>query len=261
MSPPEPAARWRVLVIGIAAGEPGQLTGDAVAAMGQVEVFLAADKRSEVGELLALRRRLCDAVLGAGFRLVAVPDPERDAGPDRASYEAAVSDWHRARAAADVAAIRSELPSGGTVGYLVWGDPSLYDSTLRKVALIAELGLPITVEVFPGLSSPTLLAAAHQITLNRVGLPVHITTGRRLADDWAVVPGDVLVMLDGRDHLAALAERAPDAYVYWGALLGLSDQSLVAGRLGDVVGQIAAKRAALRAEHGWVMDTYLVRRP
>lgn len=65
-------------------------------------------------------------------------------------------------------------------------------------------------------------------------------------------------MLDGHprfDHLD------PDLTIYWGAFLGGADEILIAGRLGDVTDEILAVRAAARARHGWVMDTYLLRAP
>ena len=49
---------------------------------------------------------------------------------------------------------------------MVWGDPSLYDSTLR----IAERLDPIpSVKVVPGITSIQALAAAHQIPINDLG--------------------------------------------------------------------------------------------
>jgi precorrin-6A synthase len=48
--------------------------------------------------------------------------------------------------------------------------------------------------------------------------------------------------------------------IYWGAYLGTADEILIAGRLGDVMGDIKAARTCARWERGWLMDTYLLRR-
>jgi precorrin-6A synthase len=69
----------------------------------------------------------------------------------------------------------------------------------------------------------------------------------------------VVVMLDGGLACAGLVERFADLRIYWGAQLGLEDEALVSGKLSEVIGEIRAKRAAIRAARGWVMDTYLLR--
>jgi precorrin-6A synthase len=249
---------WRALVIGIGSGVPGQLTADATAAMRAVDVFLVADKRAETSDLVTMRTELCAAVIDHDrYRVVALPDPARQTG----AYLEDVAVWHRRRAAGQAAAVRAELPDGGTVGFLVWGDPSLYDSTLRQLELIRGTGLDLDVRVVPGLSSPTLLAAAHRIVLNQVGRPVHVTTGRRLVEEYDPAHGDVVVMLDGGLVCAELAEDHPELVIYWGAQLGLADETLVAGPLVEVIDRIRSERRRLRARRGWVMDTYLLRRP
>ena len=63
---------------------------------------------------------------------------------------------------------------------LVWGDPSLYDSSLRIVDRLRDDGLDIRVRVIPGITSLQALTAAHAIPLNRLGAPVLITTGRQV---------------------------------------------------------------------------------
>jgi precorrin-6A synthase len=43
--------------------------------------------------------------------------------------------------------------------------------------------------------------------------------------------------------------------------VGSKDEILISGRVAEVGHQIAAARAAARRRHGWIMDTYLLRRP
>jgi precorrin-6A synthase len=248
----------RVFVIGIGSGQPEHLTGEAVAALNAVDVFLVADKGRAKQDLVALRTALCAAVIEHDrYRVVEVPDPERDVA---GGYETGVRDWHATRAAAYAEVIRS-VPDGGTVGFLAWGDPALYDSTIRIVESVAALGVDLALTVVPGISSVQLLAARHRIVLNRVGRPVHLTTGRRLVEEYSPALGDVVVMLDGELTCAGLVDRHPDLTIYWGAQLGLPDEALVAGRLATVIDAIADTRQAVRQRRGWVMDTYLLRPP
>ena len=246
-----------MLVIGIGSGQPEHLTGEAVAALNSVDVFLVADKGSAKHDLVALRTALCRSVIEHGrYRVVEVRDPERESA---GGYEAGVRDWHAARAAAYAEVLRTALPDGGTAGFLAWGDPSLYDSTIRIVESVADLGVDLELTVVPGISSVQLLAARHRIVLNRVGQPVHVTTGRRLVAEYSPRLGDVVVMLDGDLACAGLVDRHPDLVIYWGAQLGLPDEALVSGRLVDVLEPIRATRNAIREHRGWVMDTYLLR--
>ena len=246
--PPQPPGR-RIRVIGIGSGHPGHLTGDAWAALSAVDYVVAAEKRGD-DPLLAVRRALCEKVR---IPLVVVPDPERDRA-DPADYPGAVADWHAARVAA-YAQVLADRP--GDVGFLVWGDPSLYDSTLRMVEqLAADTGC--TYDVVPGISSPQLLAAAHRIVLHRVGEPVLVTTGRRLSADVAADHDNLVVMLDG--HLACRDLDPDDWLIWWGANLGTAGERLEHGPLGATLPAIERARAAASAADGWVMDTYLLRR-
>ncbi|MFL6171664.1 MAG: precorrin-6A synthase (deacetylating) [Marmoricola sp.] len=242
----QPPQGPRARIIGIGSGHPGHLTGEATDALATVDYVIAAAKNDD-DPLLAVRRQLCEH---HGTELVAVTDPARDRD-DPADYDRAVRDWHAARVAA-YAEVLDSRP--GTVGFLVWGDPSLYDSTIR---IVEALGIPY--DVIPGVSAPQLLAAAHGIVLHPVGHPVLATTGRRLAAEVAAGHRNLVVMLDGRLACLELADL-PDWQIWWGANLGTESQRLVRGRLDVVADEIAAARAAAGAEAGWVMDTYLLRR-
>ena len=66
----------QVLVIGMGSGRPEHLTGEAVAALNAVDVFLVADKGSAKHDLVALRTELCAAVIGHDrYRVLEVPGP------------------------------------------------------------------------------------------------------------------------------------------------------------------------------------------
>lgn len=251
-----------IRVIGIGTGSPAHVTGQAVAALRECDVFLVADKGEVKDELVVVRRAICEQFLDEGtYRIVTVTDPERgpDAERDKAAYRTGVDAWHAARADRYAEIIES-LPDGETVGFLVWGDPAFYDSTIRIVDAVARR-VPLRTQVIAGLSAIQVLAAEHGVVLNGIGQPVHITTGRRLLDEWSVDLGTVVVMLDGTLRCRELVERAPDLTIHWGAYLGLPQQVLRTGRLADVIDGIVGVRTRLREEHGWVMDTYALTVP
>jgi len=244
-----------IRVIGFGMG-PQHLTPEASAALSSCDYVIAAAK-SDDDPLLGVRRAICEQY---GVELVAVPDPERDRvstssttgersttgdGPTR--YDRAVLDWHDARAAAYRTVIESR---GGTVGFLVWGDPALYDSTIRVVRRLSE-----DYDVVPGISAPQLLAARHRIVLHEVGRPVHITTARRLPEAVAAGETNIVVMLGSTPALGDLAAWQ----IWYGANLGAPGEQLLAGRVADL--DLDAARERARAIDGWVMDVYLLRRP
>ena len=252
----------QALVIGIGSGNPDHLTREAVAALNQVDMFLMADKGAAKHDLISLRAELCRTLITHDhYRFVEVPDPERgpDLERDATDYRAGVAAWHDARAQRYAEIINAEVGDGETIGFLVWGDPAFYDSTIRIVKSITDLGVDLDLTVIPGISSIQLLAARHKIILNRIGHPVHVTTGRRLLEEYSPILGDVVVMLDGELACGGLVKRFGDLLIYWGAQLGLPDEVLISGRLSEVIQEIRAKRAAVRAARGWVMDTYLLR--
>lgn len=247
-----------LLVIGIGAGDPEQLTLEAVAALRSAEVFFVFGK-DNAPELAEVRRRVCRRFRpDGGYRIVEIPDPPRDR--TAADYAGAVHDWRTARTAELARAVTTELGPAGTGGILVWGDPTLYDGTLRILESIREVGGPaLDYRVIPGISSVQLLTARHRIPLNQVARPVHITTGRRLKEGVPSGVDDVVVMLDA--GLACVELRGePGWHIYWGAYLGTEDEALMAGPLDKVIDEIAETRRRLRARKGWIMDTYLLRR-
>lgn len=248
----------RMLLIGIGAGDPGYVTQQAIGALNEVDVFFVMEKAG-AEDLVALRLELCERFIEEqSYRIVAVRDPERDR--TAAAYASAVDEWRRARAEIWERLIAEELPEDGVGAILVWGDPSLYDSTLTIMdSIIATGRVRFAVEVIPGISAIAALCARHAIALNRVGEAVHITTGRRLArEGLAPNAPDVVVMLDAHCSFAALRDEPVD--IYWGAYLGTPDEILIAGALGDVADEIERVRAAARERKGWIMDTYLLRR-
>ncbi|HEX2401175.1 MAG TPA: precorrin-6A synthase (deacetylating), partial [Mycobacterium sp.] len=233
----------RIHVIGIGAGDPDYLTAQAVDALNDTQVFFAMDKGSNKDDLVELRRQICERFIREpGYRFVELPDPPRAKDGD---YRQAVADWHAARAQVWADAIRNELEPGGIGAFLAWGDPSLYDSTLRILDTVAT-HVDIDYDVIPGITAIQALTARHRIPLNDVGEPVLVTTGRQLRDTG--LSGSAVVMLDGD---CSFLQCPPETRIWWGAYLGTPDELLVSGTVGEVGSRIAELRADARARHGW----------
>lgn len=248
----------KIFVIGIGAGDPDQLTVQATRALSQLDVVFVMDKGGDKQDLMGLRKLLCDRYIHKPYRVVELADPVRD--PSIADYQTRVERWHEQRVALYEATILREMRDSESAGVLAWGDPSLYDSTLRLLdQLRTRDAFAFEYSVIPGITSIAALTASHRIPLNRIGGPVLITTGRKLAERG--LPSDcddVVVMLDG-DH-AFQKIPAQDVYIYWGAYLGTKAEILRAGKLSELAQDIANVRTTARAAHGWIMDIYLLRR-
>ena len=238
-------------VIGIGAGDPEYVTAQAIRALNDTQVFFAMDKGEAKSDLVALRREICARfITDPGYRFVELTDPKRATDGD---YSQAVAEWHTARARLWANAIRTELGPDGVGAFLAWGDPSLYDSTLRILEQVAE-HVEFSFDVIPGITAVQALTARHRIPLNDVGEPVLITTGRQLRNSG--LTGSAVVMLDGE---CSFLGCPPQTRIWWGAYLGTPDEILAAGTVGEDGERIASLRAEARARHGWIMDTYLLR--
>jgi len=246
-----------ISVVGIGSGDPQHLTVQAIAELNAADVVFMMDKGEDARDLLDVRKDICDRYITGACRIVTAADPPRDRSSP--AYAAAVEDWRARRAEIYERLIGTELGPDGRGAFLAWGDPAIYDSTLHILRdVLARGAVTFAIRVIPGISSVQALAAQHQISLTRTGRPLHITTGRRLADDgFPANADDVVVMLDAR---AAFAAADGDDEIYWGAYVGTADEILIAGRVRDVAARIVAEREAARERLGWIMDTYLLRR-
>jgi precorrin-6A synthase len=244
-----------ISLIGIGCGDPAQLTLAAISAINAADLILIPRKGEEKSDLADLRRDICARVLTSGkTRLVEFDLPERDA--DREHYRSGVDDWHDAVAAVWSREIRENLGDGGRVAFLIWGDPSLYDSSLR----IARRLLPAPkIEVIPGVTAIQALCAAHAVPLNEIGAPFLVTTGRQLREGgWPQGVETVVVMLDGGAAFRSLDPAG--MHIWWGAYLGMPHQIIFSGPLAEIGAKIADARAQARAKHGWIMDVYILKR-
>jgi precorrin-6A synthase len=247
-------------LVGIGTGNPDHVTREGARALNAADLILVPHKGAGKADLAELRLQLCkELVTNPSTQVVGFEMPERDA--DDPDYPSAVNRWHDAIAGVWLATLSAHWPASGAerrVALLVWGDPSLYDSTLRIADRLA-VQLPVKVTVVPGITALQALTAAHCIALNEINAPVTITTGRQLQDyGWPESSETVAVMLDGQCAFKHLAPKG--IKIWWGAYLGMPQQICIAGPLAEVSERIQAERLAARAAHGWVMDTYLMRR-
>lgn len=247
-------AHWRkwgwalteLWLVGIGTGNPDHVTLEGQRALRAARVVLIPRKGDGKEDLADLRQSILHQA-GATARVIHFDMPVRD---ETRPYHQRVEQWHDEIAARWTEAL-AEVD--GPVALLVWGDPGLYDSTLRIAARIPEM----SVRVVPGITALQALTAAHAIPFNTVNGAVVVTTGRRLRDHgWPEGAETVCVMLDGQCSFQALD---PAIRIWWGAFLGMPEQLLDHGTIGAVSARIAAARAEARARHGWVMDCYLLR--
>ncbi|WP_246734656.1 precorrin-6A synthase (deacetylating) [Chelativorans sp. ZYF759] len=242
-------------LIGIGTGNPEHLTLQAIREMRDCDLILLPRKGADRQDLADLRRGICEEHLGATTRIVEFDMPVRNEAI--ISYRQRVDAWHDEIAERWMEAI-SAHGTAGRVGLLVWGDPSLYDSTIR-IAERLSTRVDLQLTIIPGVTSLQGLTAAHGIPLNEIAKPVVITTGRRLREEGFPDGADtVAVMLDGECSFTCLDPAGLD--IWWGAYVGMAQEAIMAGPLRDLAGPIETRRAELRAENGWIMDIYLLRR-
>lgn len=244
-------------LVGIGSGNPDHLTLQAIKTLEAADLILLPRKGDEKTELADLRRSIVSDVLKQAPKVVEFDYPIRDANTPK--YLDGVNTWHDALAQIWAECIQSHAVPDAHVALMVWGDPSLYDSTLRIADRLAAHDLQVGVSVVPGITSLQMLTAAHAIPLNELGAPVLITTGRQLRDHgWPIGADTVAVMLDGEcsfQHLPSEGIR-----IWWGGYVGMPQQVLRSGPLQDVAGDIIRTRAEARDQNGWIMDIYLLRK-
>jgi precorrin-6A synthase len=249
--------RRKIMVIGIGAGNPDFITIQAIEAMNRADVFFIPDKGAEKAELRLVRHSIIERhVRNASVRTVEYKVPSRRR--DRGSYEEAVAAWHAQIGEAYRRLILEDLGESEIGAFLVWGDPTLYDSTLRVLEdLRLTGGFELEYDVIPGISSVQALAAEHRVPINAIGRAVLVTNGRALEGS---LPDNVdsLVVLLNVDKALQTCDGELDAY--WGAYVGMPEEILISGKLKDVAADIERVRSAARQKNGWVMDCLMLKK-
>ena len=244
----------KLLLVGIGTGNPEHLTLQAVRALNAADLIMIPRKGPDKADLADLRRAICiEVVTNPATRVVHFDLPTRDPS---AAYLDGVEAWHAAIAGVWTETMAAHAGPSATVALLVWGDPSLFDSTLR---IAARLQPAPEISVIPGITAIQALTAAHAMPLNQLASPFTVTTGRQLsASGWPAGVDTLVVMLDGACAFQTLDPQGVS--IWWGAYLGMPDEIIRAGPLGEMGPVIAADRSAARTRHGWIMDVYILRR-
>ena len=244
-----------LLLVGIGTGNPEHLTLQAIRALNSADLILIPRKGMDKADLADLRRSICaEVVTNSATRIVEFDLPRRDRS--HADYRRGVDDWHQAIAKVWSDTIRSELSGSGSVAFLIWGDPTLYDSTLR---IASRLEPAPNVRVIPGITSIHALTASHAIPLTDIGAPFLVTTGRLLRDaGWPAGADTLVVMLDGDCAFQHLDPAG--VTIWWGAYVGMAQEIILAGALSETAPRILHARAEAREKNGWIMDVYVLRR-
>lgn len=246
----------KLFVVGIGTGNPEHLSMQAISALNRTDVIFIPTKGEEKSALAAIRTTICDRYISRPYALFQYPISARNAAIG--DYTQRVLDWHDLIAQSYVDMF-AKAPDDAVGALLVWGDPGLYDSTLRILESVkAKSDLVFDIEVIPGITAIAALTSAFAIPLNTIGNSVTITTGRRLMAGFPEGVDSAVVMLDGRKAFAGIDPTG--VHIYWAAYAGMDDQILIEGPLAEVREQISATRDAARARHGWIMDIYLLRR-
>ena len=244
----------KLTLIGIGTGNPDHLTLEAVRAINAQDLILIPRKGEGKADLAELRHEICAEILtNPDTKIVEFDLPVRD--EETLDYRKRVDDWHDAIAQVWAQTIAA-YPGAERAALLVWGDPSLYDSTLR---IASRLNPQPQMQVIAGITSLQALTAAHAIPINEIGAPFVVTTGRRLRDEgWPAGVDTAAIMLDGA---CAFQDLPGDKFhIWWGGYVGMREQIICAGPLHEVRDKIIRMRADARAAHGWIMDIYVLRK-
>jgi len=148
------------MIIGIGAGDPGFVTLAAVEAMKRAQVIFMPDKGEEKAGLnrvrLQMLQRFVDKPL---YRLVdfEIPERRKAATPE---YRESIEAWRAKVEAAYRKLFTEDLGEDETGAFLVFGEPALYDGTLRILKEMQANGWGFDLQVIPGISAPQALAVA-----------------------------------------------------------------------------------------------------
>ena len=152
-----------------------------------MDLFLVADKGPAKRDLAALRTTICQTFIEHDFRM------SRCLTPSEIERRATIPK----RFETGMLRACRRMRRSSTNSYLLaapwdsWSGVTRRSTTARsgwrRVCRI--MGIDVELRVVPGISSLQLLAARHQIALNRIGGSVHVTTGRRLIEEYSPASG------------------------------------------------------------------------
>ena len=242
----------KIFLVGMGTGNTEHITKEGIKILKKSDLILLPKKSSKKQELLDIRKKICTSIIRNKSLIKEYKIPER---LKSSSYYKSVNTWHE-KISQNIMGIISKFEKKNlNLTFLIWGDSSLYDSTLR---MISKMNINYKLKIIPGISSIQALTSAHLISLNEIGESVLITTGRKLNDKKFIDNQRVIVLLDGKCSFKKL--NVDNYYIWWGAYLGMKKQILVKGLLKDVIKKIITLRNKSQKINGWIMDTYLLKK-
>ncbi|MCU4138378.1 MAG: Precorrin-2 methylase [Thermodesulfobacteria bacterium] len=240
----------KVYLIGMGPGNLKYLTLEAVDLIKRLPLFLIPLKSSKKTYLTEKRKEILYKIRkDRNFKIVEIPFPERKRS---FQYKEAVTSWRRKKAEILIKVLQKE--STEEVGFIIWGDPSIYDGHI-EIFKDVQKQIPIEFEIIPGISAFQILSAKHKIPLTRIAGSLLFTTPRGLKK-FSEIKENTVVFLDNYESYRKFNQK--DLKIYWGAYLGTEKEVLLSGRLSEVKEKIIELRRKLRKENGWIMEIYFL---
>lgn len=240
----------KLYLIGIGPGDIKYLTLEAKSVIERLSLFYVSKKEGRKEDLTLRKIALLKAIKGDNFKIVALPFPERTKGKD---YREKIKAWRTKKAKI----LREALVNADEeeAGFLIWGDPSLFDGHIDIMREI-ERELPIAWEVIPGLSSFQVLCAKERISLTEISTPVIFHTPRTLLKSKPP-EHPAVVFLDNYETFQKFKDK--EFYIHWGAYVGSEEELYVSGMLSEVWEKIHKVRKNLKNKKGYLMEVYVLK--
>ena len=240
----------KVYLIGMGPGNLKYLTLEAVDLIKRLPLFLIPLKSSKKTYLTEKRKEILYKIRkDQNFKIVEIPFPERKRS---FQYKEAVISWRRKKAEILIKVLQKK--STEEAGFIVWGDPSIYDGHI-EIFKDVQKQIPIEFEIIPGISAFQILSAKHKIPLTKIAGSLLFTTPRGLKK-FSEIKENTVVFLDNYESYRKFNQK--DLKIYWGAYLGTEKEVLLSGRLSEVKEKIIELRRKLRKENGWIMEIYFL---
>ena len=240
----------KVYLIGMGPGNLKYLTLEAVDLIKRLPLFLIPLKSSKKTYLTEKRKEILYKIRkDRNFKIVEIPFPERKRS---FQYKEAVTSWRRKKAEILIKVLQKE--STEEVGFIIWGDPSIYDGHI-EIFKDVQKQIPIEFEIIPGISAFQILSAKHKIPLTKIAGSLLFTTPRGLKK-FSEIKENTVVFLDNYESYRKFNQK--DLKIYWGAYLGTEKEVLLSGRLSEIKEKIIELRRKLRKENGWIMEIYFL---
>ncbi len=241
----------KVYLIGIGPGDPKYLTILAKEVIQRLKVFLVPEKEGKKSDLTKKRLKIIEFIKAKEpFEVVYLPFPERERG---VNYKEKVQEWRLRKG--EILKKTLLLLKEEEVGFLIWGDPVIYDGHIEIFKEI-EKELPIEWEVIPGISAFQVLGAKFKISLTDLATSLTFHTPRTLRK-LKEISHPTVVFLDNYATFSLFKEKL--LRIYWGAYVGQEEEVYLEGDLKETLETLKELRETLREKKGYLMEIYLLK--